>query len=523
MGLIYWKAQKVHIWLGPGKNKPRQRACSSTSAVDLIRKLGEPSRESSTLGVSAGNPKPHVCGLKADTKYHDRRQWEDLSDMFQRPWFRRVWVVQELGLSKDATFYYGQSSFTREELKDFLAYLYARAYDNIQRYHLDLRILRIADHYQDTTRWGHRLEYGSDPSLAESFLGVLERARGLQCTDPRDGIYAFLGHPAAFKQFLLDDEPFMWYPRNYNSGKQTFIKPDYTRANTLAQLYLDVALTAIRKLPDGLEILSYVAHIKETLDEQFSSWIPRWDLGGEPSLFYGPYTFYRVSGTLQPTTLTTALADESYGTHQLRLKALPLGSIQLKHPDPTSASFARIAYEFLTNPDALLKHCADKTYDKNRVWRTHNSDYISPNTLAFTLTAGYTSTKTSHRPAEEDPQNHFSMFRAYLRGMGVRKKRSDIFSVDKDDEASQFAQQLQRVATGRAFFCTFSGYLGLGPALLQEGDEVWLAMGAKMPFVFRRVGVGIFKILGQTYLHGVMRGEAVAGLTEDDFQTVTLC
>jgi hypothetical protein len=49
-----------------------------------------------------------------------------------------------------------------------------------------------------------------------------------------------------------------------------------------------------------------------------------------------------------------------------------------------------------------------------------------------------------------------------------------------------------------AMFRTQEGFLGLGPRLTQEGDEIWLPMGAYMPFIFR-------------------------GMTEDDFEEVYPC
>lgn len=70
---------------------------------------------------------------------------------------------------------------------------------------------------------------------------------------------------------------------------------------------------------------------------------------------------------------------------------------------------------------------------------------------------------------------------------------------------------------------TQEGFLGLGPRLTQEGDEIWLPMGAYMPFIFRPVGKGRYKILGQVYLHGAIKGEAVKDMTEDDFEEVYLC
>jgi hypothetical protein len=47
-------------------------------------------------------------------------------------------------------------------------------------------------------------------------------------------------------------------------------------------------------------------------------------------------------------------------------------------------------------------------------------------------------------------------------------------------------------------------------------------MGARMPFVFRPTGNGTYKIIGQTFLYDAMKGEAVQGKSEADFEVVTL-
>jgi hypothetical protein len=524
MGLIYWKAQRVHIWLGPGKYEHGSRALNTASAVDLIKKPDVPRHQRSPSKSNSSISKWLKWGPRNNSETLHHQQWNDLSSMFERPWFKRVWVVQELGLSKEAIFYYGKSSFTRDELDCFLAHFHTPGHENISRYPLNLQSLRVAQNYYETTRAGCRLEYGSDPNLAESFLDVLEKARGLQCTDPRDGIYAFLGHPAALKQSLLDDKPFMWYPRNYNNGKPLFVVPDYSRANTLARLYVDVAVEATKKPPNSVTVLCYVAHIKETLTEGFSSWIPRWDLGSEPSLFYrGLKTFYGASGELQSATLDITMAEESYGEHKLRLMALHLGTIRSKHPDPTSSSFAKTAYEFLADSDALCSHHTDERRKTANDQISAISRKLNPFDLAITLTAGYTSIELQDRPAEDDPQNHFDMFSSYIHRESAKEEWLPNAKTHTTNGADRFARQLQRVASQRSLFCTTNGFLGLGPSLLRETDEVWLPIGAKMPFVFRPVGVGLFKVLGQTYMHGVMRGEAVIGLTEEDFQFITLC
>jgi hypothetical protein len=115
------------------------------------------------------------------------------------------------------------------------------------------------------------------------------------------------------------------------------------------------------------------------------------------------------------------------------------------------------------------------------------------------------------------------MFYSYLCRERAKKEWLSNDNADSSDGADRFALQLQRVASQRSSFCITNGFFGLGPSLLHGKNEIWFPMGAKMLFVFRPVEAGLFKVRGQTYLHGIMRGEAVIGLAEEGFQSVMLC
>jgi len=63
----------------------------------------------------------------------------------------------------------------------------------------------------------------------------------------------------------------------------------------------------------------------------------------------------------------------------------------------------------------------------------------------------------------------------------------------------------------RRLYLTERGYLGLGPSTTQEGDEVWVLKGARVPFVLRWPETPTSEVerqlVGETYLHGFMDGE----------------
>lgn len=82
-------------------------------------------------------------------------------------------------------------------------------------------------------------------------------------------------------------------------------------------------------------------------------------------------------------------------------------------------------------------------------------------------------------------------------------------------DKSRFEACLAVYSRRRVLFRTKLGYIGLGFDTTETGDQVWILAGARTPFVLRSVGDGIpnqekFQLVGECYVHGVMRGEAVA-------------
>ncbi|KAI3326825.1 heterokaryon incompatibility protein-domain-containing protein [Xylariaceae sp. AK1471] len=84
----------------------------------------------------------------------------------------------------------------------------------------------------------------------------------------------------------------------------------------------------------------------------------------------------------------------------------------------------------------------------------------------------------------------------------------------KADEARtsfrEFVPLLNPKITGQAslaLFRTRRGYIGLCPHSTREGDEVWLLKGAKVSFIFRKVGPKLHEMMGESYVHGLMQGQ----------------
>lgn len=94
-----------------------------------------------------------------------------------------------------------------------------------------------------------------------------------------------------------------------------------------------------------------------------------------------------------------------------------------------------------------------------------------------------------------------------------------------------FQASLNETTTGRRLFTTQDCYVGLAPAGSLVGDGVCGVLGCNVPFVVRGVegshdrglkGRHGFVMVGECYVHGLMRGEALLRCAEGGFEYVTL-
>lgn len=74
----------------------------------------------------------------------------------------------------------------------------------------------------------------------------------------------------------------------------------------------------------------------------------------------------------------------------------------------------------------------------------------------------------------------------------------------------EYMRRIHRVCAHRALFVTKKGYIGLAPWNAKEGDEIALLSGGRTPYILRGTDVpGRFTLVGETYVYGIMGGEAV--------------
>ena len=129
MRRIFKKANHVSIWLG-------EEAEDSSLALDTIVKLPQPPRR------APGEVEPKISKISIDEKF---RRWKALWALYQRPWFKRVWVRQEAALSKNRSVYCGAYSCSFDSLRTATVFL-DHVYNQLMYRPLPPVYLALANH-----------------------------------------------------------------------------------------------------------------------------------------------------------------------------------------------------------------------------------------------------------------------------------------------------------------------------------------------------------------------------------------
>lgn len=75
---------------------------------------------------------------------------------------------------------------------------------------------------------------------------------------------------------------------------------------------------------------------------------------------------------------------------------------------------------------------------------------------------------------------------------------------------AELTKRIHKACANRALFVTAKGYIGLAPWNACEGDVVAILLGGKTPYLLRPCHSGpAYEFVGETYLHGLMEGEAM--------------
>lgn len=401
-------------------------------------------------------PEQMLVSLQCDTPAN----WRSVAWLFSRPWFSRLWVLQEVYSNREVQVLCG-SSRVRWEVA-VLAASYIRRHPKIYL-QWDFPKSQYANAYYMRRRYWHE---------KVSLASLLNWGRSFNTSDPLDRVYALMGMPSFAR---------IEYPK----------PADYSRSKV--ELYTDITAWCIRKT-NSLRVLYYNQHLEEV--DGFPSWVPQWD----HKTRYEPIEDSLTKLRWKSSNDTELHVDIDIGSRVIRLTGIEFDVIE---------SQRRLEGNIQLHPQVSPDHPVLEFWEKQKSNPTpYPTEDSSLDALSFVLTAGL---DQDQRKASKNSTSFKADFTAYLDRLSEVAENGTQLCEDKGAEERgdwfNYETLIRNKCYNRTLFSTRKGYLGLGPDC-HKGDLVCLMFGGEVPFVLRPKD-GYYQLVGDAYVHGIMDGEAM--------------
>lgn len=277
---IYPVSERVVAWLGPGSEETR-RAMQIISQTKWNAVYNYTTKE----WLIDEHPDGNAGETYLYAGSFSQQDWQSIYLFLGLPWFKRLWVRQEIVLANDSSIF-----MTGTDVVDLITF--NKAMHTLYRITWLERVLVEEDARANCfdRLVGVWILLASRKSLTRSFEEVWIGARSCECSDPRDRIYGVLGICES-----LD------------------INPDYTKST--GDVYLDVVQALMKKYRTDSCVYLSSCTAGET-----PSWVPNFDKPG----FYPGRGFTAIPG---------ALLDLEILPHgKATTWAIPCGTIERRTP-----------------------------------------------------------------------------------------------------------------------------------------------------------------------------------------------
>lgn len=499
MRRIYGSSHKVLVWLG-------DEADDSALAIDFLERIaGE-------AGIAASAA--FIVQTILSGNY--QRQWRALDQFWKRPYWMRIWVMQEQAVSKRIDVACGPRKLAWEVLYRFTdavttaissgqmdACMYAARRDAIKLNTKILHHLLTLRRLRKETAQGERLPV----------LSVLDSTRRALATDDRDKIYGI-------HSFVKD-------------ASILVPSPDYECSTE--QVYKSLVLAYINHYKDLDILVQASVHRKLTA---LPSWTPDWSEDKRISRLNRRNSctgfFYAARGTAASAVVSSE--DSTLICEGIYVDTLDgLGQCLAERSSPAQQS----------HPEHPTSIYGDDEATFSAIWRSLISDvryFANSSFERAPEVMGHLFTKKcrqwedvflneNHSQYQPKKVIHpdISVFDAWYRsnrslkiaGRPIREWALEHFEAAQADDSdivlnTSFERTMKKKIYGRRLITTQRGYIGLAPLASKRGDRVCVLFGCSTPVVLRPLAEGGYQFIGECYVHGIMEGEAMGMLEKEE-------
>ncbi|OWP02867.1 hypothetical protein B2J93_3447 [Marssonina coronariae] len=339
-----------------------------------------------------------------------------------------------------------------------------------------------------------------------SFIYTLDTCRTCGATDPKDKVFARLGHYSA--QVLLETVfPF---------------EVDYTK--TINEVYTDVAARTLRAYPT-LETLNAVqlTDCDFTANGRLPSWVPDWreacqSTHGDRSSFDRSAGDSKISLSIRDISI---LEIEGLEVDSIRAFSARLEQKNFSPDRVRGLGLGNCESNFIR--DLWVNVCQLSSFSLDHEYVNGDSAVLA---FCQSLTAGSSilailkKKKGFYRGvAKEYWLRHGA---AYLAEMfqGTGWVSQDIEDAAINGDAFAWVRNAQNTCHNRSFFRTANEHYGIGNHLMEEGDKIVVLFGGKTPYILRPKEDHYY-LIGECYVYGLMDGEAIAMMDRGELKPQT--
>ncbi|KAE9365758.1 hypothetical protein N431DRAFT_429984 [Stipitochalara longipes BDJ] len=463
---IYSAAESVAVWLGPEDD-------DSELAMDLLRKVASEADNQEKISRLISSPTA-------------QRELGAVVSLFERDYWRRLWVVQEIFNATSITVYCGSTKLS------WTVYQRASQVFNQHRGDLDYYFPAGRRDRRRSTQFSYSqaLVYqgpGSLPDLESymemgegSLLEVLRACRRKLTSDVRDKLFGILG--------VLPIEVRKEFPADYSLSTK--------------EVYTEI-VDYLLKTTERLDVICDAIHFPiHTGSANLPSFVPDWSHIPQTAAIGHKYNF-SASG---PTKVDCKFVDERL--NKLEISAIYLGKISVTGMAVgTLCTSSDYLMAFLHWRAVLLGCLENENDDKSQLAQ---EDFCKTlclgqipdefNTLKQWMTACY------HVFA--------SLLRDRLPHLPLDRKLQEYADANVNIKPRARRQFLQKHfgdrMMGRCFCRTEGDRIGMGSGFMLVGDIVVVPLGCSTPILLRKEGTrGEYRFVGDVYINRYMHGRAV--------------
>lgn len=387
-----------------------------------------------------------------------------LTSLFKKAWFKRLWTVQEASLSPSSICYLGDWPIGLEQVHKALLWVWEH-YDELSFRMPDFAHGIMGPAATTSSFCGHPWDEAQEVRLGELVAALSDHG----CFNPKDRVLGVLGLYQKLSSHAELPETLLF---NYSMS--------------LGEIYTASTNFILHRERYVAGWLGNLRFREEDASDEWPSWVPHWERGGEITLF-GPYNAHNSRDVhLQDLDPQSPGVLSLYG-----LLVDVISGLLSPHSETGRAPSA----EFLL-----------QARDFSRTVGNHEKSKADTIT-ALTLIAE----TTTLRGLRAEPMESLQGFEGLLQDLSSRDTNERGSSLEKSDRTAWQYEIDFRATEIYRVFATKSGRLGLGPSILDNGDVVAVLFGSPNPVALRPVQDrdGFYRILGVIYVNGIMDGEAL--------------